>query len=73
MKCLRSGGFLVTCSCSEYISRELFTQIILQSANDAHKRLKMTECRAQSKDHPIILGNNISEYLKCLIFEVNDR
>ncbi len=73
MKCLKSGGFLVTCSCSEYISRELFTQIILQSANDAHKRLKMTECRAQSKDHPIILGNNISEYLKCLIFEVNDR
>ncbi|MBR4462327.1 MAG: class I SAM-dependent rRNA methyltransferase [Erysipelotrichaceae bacterium] len=73
MKCLKSGGFLVTCSCSEYITRDLFTRIILQSANDAHKRLKMIECRAQSKDHPIILGNNISEYLKCLIFEVNDR
>jgi 23S rRNA (cytosine1962-C5)-methyltransferase len=73
MKCLESGGYLVTCSCSEYITRDLFTQIILQSANDAHKRLKMIECRAQSKDHPIILGNNISEYLKCMIFEVNDR
>ena len=73
MKCLRSGGILVSCSCSEYITRDLFRQIILQSANDAHKRLKMIECRAQSKDHPIILGNNISEYLKCLIFEVNDR
>ena len=24
-------------------------------------------------DHPIILGNNVSQYLKCLIFEVNDR
>ena len=73
MRCLVSGGYLVTCSCSEYISRDLFTKIILNSANDAHKRLKMIECRAQSKDHPIILGNNISEYLKCLIFEVNDR
>ncbi|MBQ6560328.1 MAG: class I SAM-dependent rRNA methyltransferase [Erysipelotrichaceae bacterium] len=73
MKCLKSGGFLVSCSCSEYITRDLFTRIIFQSANDAHKRLKMTECRAQSKDHPIILGNNISEYLKCMIFEVSDR
>ena len=73
MRCLVPGGFLVTCSCSEYISRDMFTKIILNSANDAHKRLRMVECRAQSKDHPIILGNNITEYLKCLIFEVNDR
>ena len=73
MKILNSGGFLVTCSCSEYMNKELFLKIILNAANDAHKRLKLVESRMQSSDHPIILGNNVSEYLKCLIFEVNDR
>ena len=73
MKLLRPGGFLVTCSCSEYIPRDLFLQIILGSANDAHKRLRLVENRAQSPDHPIILGHNVSDYLKCVIVQVNDR
>ena len=73
MKIIKPGGFLVSCSCSEYMPKELFAKIILSAANDAHKRLKMAESRAQGADHPIILGNNVSEYLKCMIFQVNDR
>ncbi len=73
MKCLNEGGFLVSCSCSEYMDRELFLKTILAAANDAHKRLKLVEARAQAPDHPIILGNNVSQYLKCMIFEVNGR
>ena len=73
MKLLKPGGFLVTCSCSEYIDRDHFMKIIVSSANDAHKRLKLIENRMQSYDHPIILGNNISDYLKCIILQVNDR
>lgn len=73
MKILNPGAFLVTCSCSEYMPRDLFLKIILSAANDAHKRLRLVESRAQSSDHPIILGNNVSDYLKCLIFQVNDR
>ena len=73
MKLLNPGGFLLTCSCSEYMNRELFLKIILSAANDAHKRLRMVENRAQSPDHPILLGNNVSEYLKCVIVQVNDR
>lgn len=73
MKIIKPGGFLITCSCSEYMNKELFNKIILSSANDAHKRLKLVESRSQSADHPIVLGNNVSEYLKCLIFQVNDR
>ena len=73
MKILNPGGFLITCSCSEYMNKELFNKIILNASNDAHKRLKLVEARSQSADHPIILGNNVSEYLKCLIFQVNDR
>lgn len=73
MKIIKSGGFLVTCSCSEYMPRDLFMKIILSAGNDAHKRLRIVESRAQAPDHPIILGNNVSDYLKCIIIQVNDR
>ena len=73
MKILNNGGILVTCSCSEYMPKDLFLKIILNAGNDAHKRLKLIETRAQDRDHPIVLGNNVSEYLKCMIFEVNER
>lgn len=73
MKILSNGGILITCSCSEYMPKDLFQKIILSAGNDAHKRLKLIEVRSQDRDHPIILGNNVSEYLKCMIFEVNER
>ena len=73
MKILKPGGFLVTCSCSEYMEREMFMKIILSAANDAHKRLRLVENRAQAPDHPIIIGHNVSDYLKCVIVQVNDR
>ena len=73
MKLLNHGGFLVTCSCSEYMPRDQFMKIILASGNDAHKRLRLVENRAQSPDHPVIMGNNVSDYLKCIIYQVNDR
>lgn len=73
MKILNDGGILITCSCSEYMPKDLFLKILLNAGNDAHKRLKLIETRSQDRDHPIILGNNVSEYLKCLIFEVNGR
>ena len=73
MKLLRPGGYLITCSCSEYMERGHFLSILLNAANDAHKRLRLVENRAQSPDHPVILGNNVSDYLKCVILQVNDR
>ena len=73
MKLLNPQGFLVTCSCSEYIDRDHFLSIIQSCANDAHKRLRLIENRIQSPDHPVVIGNNISDYLKCMIFQVNDR
>ena len=73
MKILNDGGILVTCSCSEHMYKEMFEKIVLNAANDAHKRLKLIESRSQDRDHPIIMGRNVSEYLKCLIYQVNNR
>lgn len=73
MKLIKDGGFLVTCSCSEYMNRDLFAKIILEAGNSVHKRLRLVEERYQDKDHPIVLGNNVSSYLKCMIIQINNR
>lgn len=73
MHLVKDGGYLVTCSCSEYMDMELFKNTILSAANDAHKRLKLVEERRQGRDHPILVSKVNREYLKCLIYQVNNR
>ena len=54
MKLLRDGGFLATCSCSHFMTYELFTQTINQAAHNVHRRLRQVEYRTQAPDHPIL-------------------
>ncbi len=74
MKLVRDGGFLATCSCSHFMSYELFTETINQAARNVHKRLRQVEFRTQAPDHPILWAADESYYLKFYIFQVcNDR
>ncbi len=70
MKLVKDGGFLATCSCSHFMSPELFTQTIGQAAKNVHKRLRQVEYRTQSPDHPILWAADESYYLKFYIFQV---
>ncbi|QIB27381.1 class I SAM-dependent rRNA methyltransferase [Caloranaerobacter azorensis] len=70
MKIIKPGGFLVTCSCSHYMTPELFMEMIQDAAKDAKKTLRQIEVRTQAKDHPILLGSDESLYLKCVIVQV---
>ena len=70
MKLLKDGGFLATCSCSHFMTYELFTQTIGQAAKDVHKRLRQVEYRHQAPDHPILWAADESYYLKFYIFQV---
>lgn len=70
MKILKSGGFLVTCSCSHYMYTDMFMKMLQEAARDAKKVLRQVEFRTQSKDHPILLGSNESLYLKCAVLQV---
>jgi 23S rRNA (cytosine1962-C5)-methyltransferase len=72
MKLLRSGGFLVTSSCTNLVSPALFLDTIQRAAKDAGKRLKQVVYQAQSPDHPITWGLENTHYLKFLIVEVSD-
>ena len=70
MKLVKDGGFLATCSCSHFMTYELFTKTIGQAAKNVHKRLRQVEFRTQSPDHPILWAADESYYLKFYIFQV---
>lgn len=70
MKLLNPGGFLVTCSCSQHMTPELFDGMLLSSALDAGRALRVIERRGQAKDHPFILAAPETNYLKCVIAQV---
>lgn len=70
MKIIKDNGYLVTCSCSHYMTPSLFLEMLMDAANDAHKVAQMIEFRIQGKDHPALLGSDESLYLKCIILKI---
>lgn len=74
MKLVKDGGYLATCSCSHFMTPELFTKTIREAAANVHKRLRQVEYRTQAADHPILwAGEDTSYYLKFYIFQVCDE
>lgn len=73
MKLVKDGGYLATCSCSHFMTPELFTDTIKQAARNVHKRLRQVEYRTQAADHPILWAADESYYLKFYIFQVCDE
>ena len=73
LQLVRNGGYLATCTCSHFMTEELFTAMLHQAARDARKRLRQVEFRTQSPDHPILWAAEESYYLKFYIFQVVDE
>ena len=70
MMLVRPGGFFATCSCSHFMTRELFENMLRQAAREAHVRLRQVEARAQSPDHPVLWNADETYYLKFYIFQI---
>jgi 23S rRNA (cytosine1962-C5)-methyltransferase len=70
LKLLNSGGFLVTCSCSQHMTAELFNEMLLSAALDSGRDVRIIERRGQAKDHPTLLAAPETNYLKCIIAQV---
>lgn len=73
LKMVRPGGLLVTCSCSHHVGWADLEGAVAAAAADAHRRVRLLERRGAAPDHPVILNLPETEYLKCLILEVDDR
>jgi 23S rRNA (cytosine1962-C5)-methyltransferase len=70
LKLLRPGGTLATYCCSHHVDAELFQQVILAAAYDAHRILRRVATYTQSPDHPVLPSIPETEYLKGFAFEI---
>jgi 23S rRNA (cytosine1962-C5)-methyltransferase len=70
LKMLRPGGLLVTCSCSHHVGWTDLEASVASAAADAHRRVRLLERRGAALDHPVVLNLPETEYLKCLLLEV---
>ena len=70
LKMLRPGGLLVTCSCSHHVGWTELEGAVAAAAADSQRRVRLIERRGAAPDHPVVLNLPETEYLKCLVLEV---
>ena len=68
---LTPGGILITCSCTGSVSREDFLLMLSGVAQKSGRDLRVLEQRGAAPDHPVSATCLETEYLKCLICEVD--
>jgi 23S rRNA (cytosine1962-C5)-methyltransferase len=67
---LADDGILVTCSCTGYVERAMFENMLAEAALSARRRLQILEVRGASADHPTSVACAETDYLKCYIGRV---
>ena len=70
MKMAEPGGILVTCSCSQFMTPELFFKMLREAAFDAGRDVRLLETLMQSRDHPASLLADQALYLKGYILQI---
>lgn len=70
LKIISPNGYLVSCSCSHYMTPSLFMEMLIDASHDAKRITQMVEFRIQGKDHPALFGSDESLYLKCITLRV---
>ncbi len=73
LRCMRlcePGGFLVTCSCSQYMTSDLFEKMLQDAAADCGRPVRLLERLMQSRDHPADLSSKYALYLKGCVLQV---
>ncbi len=70
MKLVRPGGYLVTCSCSHYMTFPLFEKMLVEAARNSGRRVQSVETKTQAPDHPSLLCAEETQYLKFFVLHV---
>ena len=70
MKIVKSGGFLITCSCSHYMTNLLFEKMLQEAAKESGRQVRCIEIKSQAPDHPAALGAEETSYLKFFVLNV---
>ena len=70
MKLVKSGGFLISSSCSHYMTFPLFQNMLCDAARESGRKARIVEIRTQSADHPSMLSADESLYLKFFVMQI---
>lgn len=70
MKIVKSGGFLITCSCSHYMTTTLFEKMLIEAARESGRTVRYVEMKTQAPDHPALLSAEETQYLKFFVLQV---
>lgn len=66
----RPGAIVLTFTCSQHVSGELFRKIVLGAAVDARREVQLVEHLGPGPDHPTALSHPEGEYLRGLLIRV---
>ncbi len=70
IRSLPRGGYLATCSCSHFMTTELFLDMLRSAADNAGVAIRIAEIRHQAPDHPVLLNVPETDYLKFVICQI---
>ncbi len=70
MQVLERDGLLVSCSCSQLLSRDVLIQTLLQGSRHLDRNLLILEQGRQGPDHPVLPAIPETDYLKAVFARV---
>ncbi|UKI21128.1 MAG: class I SAM-dependent rRNA methyltransferase [Christensenella sp.] len=70
MKLTKSGGYLISSSCSHYMTFPLFEKMLVEAAKESGRIVRCVEVKSQSPDHPSLLCAEETQYLKFFVMQV---
>lgn len=70
MKIVKRGGFLITCSCSHYMTMLLFEKMLIEAARQSGRTVRSVEVKTQAPDHPSLLCAEETQYLKFFVLHI---
>ena len=73
LRMLPVGGHLLTCSCSQPITRRIFRKLVADAAGEARRIVRVVAEGGAGKDHPVLLNVPETDYLKSLLVCVVEK
>jgi len=70
LKLVKKGGFLISSSCSHYMTFPLFEKMLIDAASESGRVVRTIELKSQALDHPSLLCEEETQYLKFFVLQV---
>ena len=70
LKLVKKSGYLITCSCSQHLTLNLFLKMINEAISRSNIKAKLVNLSFQGKDHASLLNMDEALYLKVAVVQV---